>query len=119
LKHDPWLLSKRDYAFFLCRLWMGVPFKALQQLKWGQIQVQEDGAWVDWGPGKRSTCLPEEAWQAILDYLQAAGRIGEQRPQGMSPEAYIFAPLADPWEWMPAGWLRIGMKNATLSTSSC
>jgi integrase len=96
LKNDEWLLSKRDYAFFLCRLWMGVPFQALQQLKWGQLQVQEDGAWVDWGPGKRSTCLPEEAWQAILDYLQAAGRIGEVRPQGMPAEAYIFAPLADP-----------------------
>jgi site-specific recombinase XerD len=96
LKHDPWLLSKRDYAFFLCRLWMGVPFKFLHQLKWGQIQVQEDGAWVDWGPGVRPTCLPEEAWQAILDYLEAAGRVGERRPQGMPPSAYIFAPLADP-----------------------
>jgi integrase len=95
-KHDRWLLSKRDYAFFLCRLWMGVPSQALQHLKWGQIQVQEDGAWVDWGPGKRPTCLPEEAWQAILAYLEAAGRIGEQRPEGMSPQAYIFAPLADP-----------------------
>jgi integrase len=61
LKHDPWLLSKRDYAFFLCRLWMGVPYKWIYQLKWGQIQVQQDGAWVDWGPGVRSTCLPEEA----------------------------------------------------------
>jgi integrase len=93
LKHDEWLLSKRDYAFFLCRLWMGVPSKALQQLKWGQIQVREDGAWVDWGPEKRSTCLPEEAWGAILDYLQAAGRIGEQRPEGMSAGGvYLRAP---------------------------
>jgi site-specific recombinase XerD len=96
LKHDEWLLSKRDYAFFLCRLWMGVPFQALQKLKWGQIQVLEDGAWVDWGPEKRSTCLPEEAWEAILAYLEAAGRIGEKRPEGMPTEAYIFAPLADP-----------------------
>jgi integrase len=108
LKHDPWLLSKRDYAFFLCRLWMGVPTQALQQLKWGQVQVQEDGAWVDWGPGKRSTCLPEEAWQAILDYLEAAGRIGEARPQGMPAEAYIFAPLADPLRVDAAGWPRLG-----------
>jgi integrase len=96
LKHDPWLLSKRDYAFFLCRLWMGVSFQALQQLKWGQLQVREDGAWIDWGPGKRLTSLPEEAWKAILGYLEAAGRIGERRPEGMPPEAYIFAPLADP-----------------------
>jgi integrase len=96
LKHDPWLLSKRDYAFFLCRLWMGVSYKALQQLKWGQIQVRENGAWIDWEPGKRPTSLPKEAWQAILAYLEAAGRIGKQRPEGMPPEAYIFAPLADP-----------------------
>jgi integrase len=96
LKHDPWLLSKRDYAFFLCRLWMGVPSNWIQQLKWGQVQVQEDGAWVDWGPEIRPTCFPEEAWQAVLDYLQAAGRIGEKRPDGMPPAAYIFAPLVDP-----------------------
>jgi integrase len=96
LKNDEWLLSKRDYAFFLCRLWMGVPFKWLQQLKWGQMELRQDGACVDWGPEKRSTILPEEAWGAILDYLQAAGRTGEVRPGGMSPEAYIFAPLADP-----------------------
>ncbi|MGE5221306.1 MAG: hypothetical protein ACM3PY_02640 [Omnitrophica WOR_2 bacterium] len=37
--------------------------------------------------------LPENFWQAIQDYLQAAGRWGK-----MEAEAYVFAPLDNPLE---------------------
>jgi site-specific recombinase XerD len=106
LRRDEWLLSKRDYAFFLSRLRLGVPFQRLQRLKWGQIQVCEKGKTkaqrtvpapqVTWEPGKPAVPFPEEAWQAIMDYLKSAGRLGEKRPEDMPAKAYIFAPLADP-----------------------
>ncbi len=48
LKQDDSALGKRDYAFILARLRMGVTLKTLQQLQWGQIERQlkrdEEGA---------------------------------------------------------------------------
>jgi site-specific recombinase XerD len=38
LEQDDSALGKRDYAFILARLRMGVALKTLQQLQWGQIE---------------------------------------------------------------------------------
>jgi integrase len=90
LKQDTCSLSRRDYAFFLARLHLGVSLKGLQCLQWGQIRSDAAGAWVDWGSGRPSELLPPAVWLAILDYLEASGRLASMRPA-----AYIFAPLAN------------------------
>jgi site-specific recombinase XerD len=91
LKLDEAVLSKRDYAFFLARLRLGVALKALQQLQWRQIETDEQGAWVKWSADKERTRLLEDVHQAIVDYLVASGRL-----EGIRGEAYIFAPQVDP-----------------------
>jgi integrase len=94
-KADDSLLSRRDYAFFLCRLNLGVETRALRRLQWGQIELRDGEAWVDWNLGMPPAPLPGELWAAILDYLHASGRLGDARPGGMPPEAFIFAPQVD------------------------
>ncbi|MEJ2709697.1 MAG: tyrosine-type recombinase/integrase [Anaerolineales bacterium] len=92
LRQDPAILSKRDYAFFLTRLLTGVKPKYIQQLQWRQVELDPlGGAWVHWGETKRHQRLPQDVWQAIEVYLQAAGRLESMRPQ-----AYVFTPLVDP-----------------------
>jgi integrase len=51
------------------------------------------GGWAALGEGQRRVRLPERAWEAIQEYLRAAGRWGKMRA-----EAFIFAPLASPLE---------------------
>jgi integrase len=100
LEADPSLLSRRDHAFFLSRLRLGVDNKRLRELRWGQIEMLDGCPWVAWSPGKALPSgkalspLPEQVWQAMLGYLHACGRLGPARPQGMPPEAFIFPPLA-------------------------
>jgi hypothetical protein len=90
LKRDPCSLSRRDYAFFLARLHLGAPLRDLKELKWGQIRREAGEAWVDWEGERGSELLPRAVWEAIGDYLRAAGRLA-----GMRAEAYVFAPLAN------------------------
>ena len=103
LEQDQWLLSRRDYAFFLSRLNLGVPLPLLQRLRWGQIQHRPDGAWVDWGAGKVPTRLPDPVWNAIQRYLHASGRLDPRFPAGMPPHSYIFAPQVDVLQKEPTG----------------
>ena len=91
LKQDGSNLGRRDYAFFLARMSLGVRLKTLQQLQWGQIEPHQDAHRVRWAPGREPAPLPVEVWQAIRAYLRASGRL-----QGMGPQDYIFAPLCDP-----------------------
>ena len=88
LKRDNSALGRRDYAFFLARLRLGNPLKALRSLQWGQIEQDESGAWVRWRTESAPSRLPEEVWEAIGAYLAASGRLAE-----MQAETYIFAPL--------------------------
>ena len=98
VKRDESLLGKRDYAFFLARLQFGVKLKTLQQLRWGQIEQDQAGAWVRWGPLTERSPLPAAVWDAIRAYLEASKRMA-----GIRPEAYIFAPLSDPFNREPSG----------------
>ena len=85
-------LGKRDHAFILARLRLGVPLGHLQKLKWGQIEQEGEGVFVRWREGVERAPLPDEVWQAIRAALEAGGRLA-----GMRAEDYIFAPLAEPW----------------------
>ena len=93
-RQDRWVLSKRDFAFFTCRLRMGIPTTKLCKLKWGQIWEDKSGHWIDLGRERLGVPLDMEAWEAIEDYLRASGRLSaERRP---APEAYVFAHLINP-----------------------
>jgi hypothetical protein len=91
-EQDPSLLSKRDYAFFLARLNLGVPYQYLQKLRWEQLQFLPNGVWVDWGPAKTPTRLPDPIAHAILSYLVLSGRLNPAISLFPSPASYIFAP---------------------------
>ena len=98
MKRDESLLGRRDYALFLARFNLGVKLTALQQLKWGQIELDEEVARVRWRPGKNQATLPTAVWEAIRSYLKLSGRM-----EGMEAEDYIFAPLRDPLNRAPSG----------------
>jgi integrase len=99
LRKDESILGKRDYAFFLARLLLGVRLKSLLELSWGQVRVEEDEAWVLWRRRKaKPERLPQAVWDAIQAYLEASGRL-----EGIQPGDYIFAPLADPLGWEGRG----------------
>jgi len=91
LRQDRSPLGRRDYAFTLARLRLGAPLRALQQLRWGQIEVEAGQAWVRWRPEAERMYLPGDAWEAVRASLEAAGRLA-----GMQPEKYIFAPQRFP-----------------------
>jgi len=91
LSRDKTVLGKRDYAFFLARLNLGVPLKSLQHLEWSQIQQQGSGAQVQWQLDGRWVQLPDLVWYSLVDYLQASGRLA-----GMSSGKFIFAPQVQP-----------------------
>jgi site-specific recombinase XerC len=91
LSRDGSQLGKRDYAFFLARLSLGVPLKSLQRLTWGQIEQDGAGAWVSWRNDGRRVRLPGQLWQALTEYLRTSGRL-----EGMAAGKYIFAPQVQP-----------------------
>jgi len=118
LQRDPSNQGRRDYAFFLARLMMGVKMKRLQQLRWGQIEPDESGVWLRWEPGGKRTACPADVWGAIRAYLETS-----ERMEGIRPEDYIFAPLNEPLkraahglpqEWNSARYLGIGQIRASL-----
>ena len=91
LKRDRSPLGKRDTAFVLTRLRTGAPLRAVQQLRWGQIEEADGKRWVRWGGKSGRVELARDAWEAIRKYLAASGRL-----KGMGMEEYIFAPVKEP-----------------------
>lgn len=91
LRKDQSELGRREQAFFLARLQSGAPLKRLQRLQWGQIEQDGAGAWVRWRPEAERIRFPEDAWEAVVAYLTASGRL-----EGMEEGKYVFAPLANP-----------------------
>ena len=112
MQQDGSPLGRRAYAFTLARLRLGVPLRSLQRLRWGQIHCDCNGAaitgaditgaaitgaaWVRWRPEAEPVRLPEQAWQAIQQWLSASGRLA-----GMRAGDYIFTPLVDPLQREP------------------
>ena len=109
IERDTSLLGRRDYAFFLARLSMGVKLKSLQQLQWGQIDQDDEGARVCWRPNGKPVRLPAAVWEAVKAYLELSGRL-----VGIQPKDYVFVPLRDPLrreacgeaaDWRPGRYL--------------
>ncbi len=91
LENDASILGRRELAFFLVRLSMGVPLESLRQLRWGQIERRKKEAWVRWRIGEDPVKLKPEVWEAMLNWLSVSGRL-----KIMKEESYIFSPLQDP-----------------------
>jgi len=91
MRADTSALGRRDYAFTLARVRLGVPLRSLQELKWGQIEQEAEWAWVRWRARAERVRLPGEVWEAIQAALEAGGRL-----RGMREGDYVFAPLRDP-----------------------
>jgi hypothetical protein len=97
LQRDLSPLGRREYAFFLARLRLGVPLLSLQRLRWDQLeQITDRLAWVRWRPEAQPVPLPGDVWQAIREWLAASGRL-----PGIAPGDYIFTPLVDPTQTHP------------------
>jgi site-specific recombinase XerD len=90
LVRDESNLGRRDYAFFLARLRMGVRSRWLQRLQWGQIERDEAEVRIHWQEERDGTACPQEVWEAVSAYLVASWRM-----KGLRPEDYIFAPMVD------------------------
>jgi integrase len=88
---DESVLGRRDYAFLVARLKLGVPLTYLRELRWGQIEIDGDVAWVHWQVEGKRQRLPAEVWEAIKGALESAGRLA-----GMAAGDMVFAPLAQP-----------------------
>lgn len=85
----------RDYALFLGYVHTGRRNQELRKLRWGDVEDrgEDDRIWYRWsGKGKENIRqeMPRPAWEAILRYLAAAGRL-----DGMRAEDYIFTALND------------------------
>ena len=118
LQRDQSNQGRRDFAFFLARLMMGVKLPLLRQLRWGQIEQDECGVWLRWQPGGERTPCPADVWGAISAYLEASGRV-----ESIQPQDYIFAPLNEPLkraahglpqEWNEARCLGVNQIKASL-----
>ncbi len=113
LARDSSEIGKREYAFFLARLNLGVVLDKLLRLEWGQIEQHEGAAWVKWRVDGVRVSLPDQVWHAIEDYLRVSGRL-----EGMTAGKYIFTPQAIPGKhvtnWSADDWL----EQQHLSTST-
>jgi integrase len=113
LSRDGSELGRREYAFFLARLYLGVPLKNLQQLRWEQIEEDEAGAWMRWREDGERVRLPLQVWQAMREYLRVSGRL-----EGMREGKYIFAPLAEPGVQGSGGRAEDWLEEKPLSSSA-
>ena len=113
LRRDESELGKREYAYFMARVYLGVPLKQLQRLRWGQMEANEEEAWLRWREDGERVKLPDPVWQAIRDYLRASGRL-----EGMRREKYIFAPLATPGREVTGGKAEDWLEEEPLSGTS-
>jgi site-specific recombinase XerC len=117
MRRDETPLGKRDYAFVLLRLSTGVPTTYLQKLRWEKIESEVSEAWVRWRPERERYKLDGEAWQAILSWLKASGRL-----EGMQAGKYVFAPPArlrsagqdHPQDWLEGKAIRSGQLLGSL-----
>lgn len=86
------LVGARDYALILTYLYTGRRSSEIRCLRWGEISHNEGRVWYHWkGKGKeRVDELPLPAYNAIVAYLEAAGRL-----ESMGEEDFVFTALSD------------------------
>lgn len=80
MRRDKSALGKRDLAFTLARLKMGVPLDELRRLQWASIEHRGE-----------ANELPGEVQGAIWEALEAGGRL-----ETMAAGDFVFAPLRTP-----------------------
>ncbi len=119
MQRDTSALGRRDYAFVLARLGLGVPLRRLQRLRWEQLECDasfsdDGGAWLRLRPGDTRLPLPADAWQAIRLWLEQTGRLPL-----MQPGDYIFTPLADPLHEADADRPQAWTPGRFICTSQC
>ena len=90
LGRDTSAIGRRDAAFFLCRLNLGVPLKSIQQLRWEQIEQAQPDVWVRWSQSGHRLLLPPTS--GVPSRLTSTSGRGS----GMCPGKYIFAPQVQP-----------------------
>jgi integrase len=109
LKQDPTILGKREYAFFLGLMKTGAKPLGFVRIRWKDIETEAGEVWAKFYPPdkkkgrkrehiKRRVRLPEDVWEAIVDYLKASGRY-----EHMKPEHFVFAVIKDPLNTLPGG----------------
>ena len=84
--------GQRDYALLLTALISGRPLTEICQLRFGDLTIRGDTAWITW-PGDQPPTpeqMPRPLWHAFRDFLAANGQMGSIRP-----EDYLFTPLSD------------------------
>ncbi|MEW5873059.1 MAG: tyrosine-type recombinase/integrase [Chloroflexota bacterium] len=86
------VVGKRDYALLALQLESGQTPARVRELRWGQLEVEGRQAWVSWKRGRkaRREALGQACWEAMADYLEASGRMGQMK----APD-FVFAPLAE------------------------
>jgi integrase len=83
----------RDYTLFLGYILTGRRNAEWRALRWGDLRARGVQVFYTWS-GKNTEQarheLPPPVWEAMRDYLEAAGRL-----EGMRGEDYVFTPLSD------------------------
>jgi len=87
-------LGKRDYAILQTVLATGQHMNPVRTLKWGQLEIKKDLTQVQWKRGlkQRVEIYPLKAWNAVLEYLIATGRI-----ENIEKGCYVFAAAKMPY----------------------
>ncbi|RLC76394.1 MAG: hypothetical protein DRJ03_28730 [Chloroflexi bacterium] len=87
------VVGLRDRALVLTYFYTGRRSTEIRTLRWGEI-TEEDGRrfyrWTGKGNKPRTDELPLPAYNAIVEYLEAAGRL-----EGMGENDFIFTALSD------------------------
>lgn len=91
------LYAVRDFALITTYLYTGRRSSEIVTLQWGDIDEEKGRVFYHWGKerdvGKgqqRRDELPLPAWNAIVEYLEATGRL-----EAMEEDDYIFRALSD------------------------
>jgi len=87
------LRGQRDYALIVTYLYTGRRAAEIAGLRWGDLHTERGRTSYHWsgkGGTSRTDELPLPAHHAILEYLDAAGRLGS-----MQPGDYIFLALSN------------------------
>jgi integrase len=85
--------GKRDYALFLGYVLTGRRNSEWRAIRWGDLRGRGARIYYTWR-GKRTEHavneLPPPVWEAIRDYLEAAGRL-----TAIGPDDFVFTSLSD------------------------
>ncbi|NMC84316.1 MAG: tyrosine-type recombinase/integrase [Anaerolineaceae bacterium] len=95
------LQGRRDFALFLGYVLLARRNTEWRLARWGNFDRHGDLVFFRWsGKGKSDQRLevPLPLWNALCEYLRAAGRLGK-----LKAEDYIFTPLSRQGQVMPNG----------------